>query len=54
MLGYFGLLGLLRVHTLIGDYHGALAALSPLNLFRTEFLFTPKIAGQGRGHGFAQ
>jgi hypothetical protein len=24
MLGYFSLIGLLRVHTLIGDYHSAL------------------------------
>jgi translation initiation factor 3 subunit L len=33
MLGYFGLIGLQRVHTLVGDYHGALKAIHPLNLF---------------------
>ena len=33
MLGYFSLIGLQRVHTLVGDYHGALKAIHPLNLF---------------------
>ena len=34
MLGYFSLIGLQRVHTLVGDYHGALKAIHPLNLFQ--------------------
>jgi translation initiation factor 3 subunit L len=42
-LGYFSLIGLLRVHSLIGDYHTGLAALFPLNLFERRHLFTPKL-----------
>ena len=34
MLGYFSLTGLQRVHTLVGDYHGALKAVHPLNFFQ--------------------
>ncbi|KAK9824526.1 hypothetical protein WJX72_011098 [[Myrmecia] bisecta] len=45
MVGYFSLVGLLRVHSLFGDYHGALKALAPINPFVTKHLFTPKIAG---------
>ena len=37
MLGYFSLIGLQRVHTLVGDYHGALQAIYPLNLFEVGF-----------------
>ena len=45
MVGYFALVGLLRVHTLVGDYGGALAALAPIHPFQRAHLFTPKIAG---------
>ena len=45
MLGYFSLIGLLRVHTLIGDYHSGLKALYPLNINDRTNLFAPKIAG---------
>ena len=36
MLGYFSLIGLQRVHTLVGDYHGGLKAIHPLNLFQVR------------------
>lgn len=45
MLGYFSLVALLRVHTLIGDYHSALKAVYPINVFDRNYLFTPKIVG---------
>ena len=50
MLGYFSLIGLQRVHTLVGDYHGALKAIHPLNLFEVgspaeSLLWSPKEAG---------
>ncbi|KAK9832045.1 hypothetical protein WJX81_001814 [Elliptochloris bilobata] len=45
MVGYFALVGLLRVHTLVGDYGGALEALAPIHPFQRAHLFTPKIAG---------
>ncbi|KAG1667471.1 hypothetical protein FOA52_012226 [Chlamydomonas sp. UWO 241] len=45
MLGYYSLVGLLRVHTLIGDYQGALKAIYPINLNESVNLFAPKIAG---------
>lgn len=32
LLGYFGMTGLLRVHCLIGDYHGALKAIDSIDL----------------------
>jgi len=32
--GYFALIGLLRVHTLMGDYHSALKALAPIPLVK--------------------
>ncbi|CAL5229382.1 g12696 [Coccomyxa viridis] len=44
IVGYFSLVGLLRVHTLVGDYHGALKALGVINPFQRNHLFTPKIA----------
>lgn len=45
MVGYFSLVGLLRVHTLVGDYHGALKALAVIHPFQRTNLYTPKIAG---------
>mmetsp|Transcript_35179 Transcript_35179/g.89048 ORF Transcript_35179/g.89048 Transcript_35179/m.89048 type:complete len:519 (-) Transcript_35179:279-1835(-) len=46
MLGYFSLVGLLRVHALIGDYQAGLKAMYPLNVNEPQrHLFTPKIAG---------
>lgn len=45
MLGYFSLVGLLRVHCLIGDYHTGLKALYPINMNDRTNLFTPEIAG---------
>mmetsp|Transcript_32450 Transcript_32450/g.39280 ORF Transcript_32450/g.39280 Transcript_32450/m.39280 type:complete len:525 (-) Transcript_32450:495-2069(-) len=32
LLGYYSMVGLLRVHTLIGDYHSALKAIDPIDL----------------------
>ena len=46
MVGYFSLVGLLRVHTLVGDYQGALKALGVIHPFQRSHLFTPKIASQ--------
>ena len=46
IVGYFSLVGLLRVHTLVGDYHGALKALGVINPFQRSHLFTPKIASE--------
>lgn len=43
MLGYFSLIGQLRVHSLIGDYYTGLQALYPLNLFDKRQLFTSKL-----------
>eukprot|EP00798_Chlamydomonas_sp_ICE-L_P001226 gene1226-32567_t len=45
MLGYFSLVGLQRVHCLIGDYHTALKSLYPINMNSPQNLYTPKIAG---------
>ena len=45
MVGYFSLTGLLRVHTLVGDYQGALRALGVVHPFQRANLFAPKIAG---------
>lgn len=45
MLGYYSLVGLLRVHCLIGDYQGGLKAVYPINLNDQTNLFAPKIAG---------
>ena len=44
-LGYYSLVGLLRVHSLIGDYHTGLAALYPLNIHDRSNLFTAKLPG---------
>ena len=46
MVGYFSLVGLLRVHTLVGDYYGALKALGVIHPFQRSNLFTPKIASK--------
>ena len=46
MVGYFSLVGLLRVHTLVGDYYGALKALGAIHPFQRSNLFTPKIASK--------
>ena len=51
MIGYFSLTGLLRVHTLVGDYGGALASLAVVHPFQRANLFTPKIAGAPRRPG---
>lgn len=32
VLGYFSIVGLLRVHCLLGDYHSGLRALSPIDI----------------------
>ena len=45
MLGYFSLVGLSRVHGLIGDYYTSLQALHPINPFQRKHLFAPKVAG---------
>ncbi len=45
MLGYFSLVGLQRVHALVGDYNGAMKAIVPLNLFETKTLVTQNIVG---------
>mmetsp|Transcript_19202 Transcript_19202/g.53747 ORF Transcript_19202/g.53747 Transcript_19202/m.53747 type:complete len:518 (-) Transcript_19202:405-1958(-) len=46
MLGYFSLVSLLRVHTLVGDYYSALKAVYPINLNEPHInLYTPKIMG---------
>jgi translation initiation factor 3 subunit L len=42
-LGYFSLVGLLRVHTLLGDYHLALQTISPIALNK-KGLYTKVIA----------
>ena len=46
MLGYFSLVGLSRVHALIGDFHTSLQALHPINPFLKKYLYTSKIAGE--------
>ena len=43
MLGYFSLVGLLRVHSILGDYPAALASMAPLHPFLRKSLFTTKI-----------
>ncbi|KXZ49005.1 hypothetical protein GPECTOR_24g295 [Gonium pectorale] len=45
MLGYFSLVGLLRVHCLVGDYITGLKAIYPLNLHERTHLFSPSIPG---------
>lgn len=44
-MGYFSLVGLLRVHCLLGEYETALKALGPIQPFKTGSLLTPKVAG---------
>jgi translation initiation factor 3 subunit L len=44
MLGYFSLIGLARVHCVLGDHAAALRALAPLNPFDRRGLFATKIA----------
>eukprot|EP01025_Chloroclados_australasicus_P016931 TRINITY_DN18638_c0_g1_i1.p1 TRINITY_DN18638_c0_g1~~TRINITY_DN18638_c0_g1_i1.p1 ORF type:complete len:524 (-),score=73.93 TRINITY_DN18638_c0_g1_i1:235-1806(-) len=44
MLGYFALIGLLRVHTLLGDFESALKAVSPINFHVRHNLYVTKIA----------
>lgn len=46
MLGYFSLVGLSRVHALIGDFYTALQALHPINPFLKKYLYTSKVAGE--------
>lgn len=42
MLGYFSLVGLLRVHSLLGDYHLAIKILEPIDINRkTQFTHVP-------------
>lgn len=43
MLGYFSLIGLLRVHCVLGDHVAGLRALAPLNPFHRKGLFATKI-----------
>eukprot|EP00873_Tetraselmis_striata_P026748 jgi/Tetstr1/447012/TSEL_034470.t1 len=45
MLGYFSLVGLQRVHSLIGDYDSALKALYPIVLQNRSMLYSTKIPG---------
>jgi translation initiation factor 3 subunit L len=44
MLGYFSLIGLLRVHCVLGDHEAGLRALAPINLHNRKGLFATKIA----------
>ena len=44
-MGYFSLIGLLRVHCLLGEYETALKALGPIQPFKSGNLLTPKVAG---------
>ncbi|PRW58820.1 eukaryotic translation initiation factor 3 subunit L-like [Chlorella sorokiniana] len=43
MLGYFALVGLLRVHSVLGDYATAIKSMAPLHPFLRKSLFTTKI-----------
>ncbi|KAL4859842.1 Eukaryotic translation initiation factor 3 subunit L [Chlorella vulgaris] len=43
MLGYFSLVGLLRVHSILGDYTTAMKSMAPLHPFLRKSLFTTKI-----------
>lgn len=45
ILGYASLIGLSRVHALIGDYGGSLRALGPINIHEPSALFAQKIPG---------
>jgi len=44
MLGYFSLIGLLRVHSVLGDHIAGMKALAPLNPNLRKDLFATKIA----------
>lgn len=44
MLGYFSLIGLLRMHSILGDARAGLQALAPLSPFNRRDLFATKIA----------
>lgn len=39
MMGYYSLIGLLRVHTLLGDYHSALRSIENIDFTRKEKIF---------------
>jgi translation initiation factor 3 subunit L len=43
MLGYFSLVGLCRLHCLLGQHEEALKSLSPLNPFNRQYLYTSKL-----------
>ena len=43
MLGYFSLVGLCRLNEVTGDHEGALRALSPLNPYNRQYLYTTVI-----------
>ena len=43
MLGYFSLIGLLRVHCVLGDHVAGLKAMAPLHPFERKGLFATKI-----------
>jgi len=40
MLGYFSIIGLVRVHCMMGDYHLAIKTLEPIDLTNKKGLFT--------------
>jgi len=44
MLGYFSIIGLCRIHCLLGDYYLALKTISPIELTAHKGLFTQTIA----------
>ena len=44
MLGYFSLVGLCRFHSIMGQHEAALRALSPLNPYNRQNLYTFKVA----------
>jgi translation initiation factor 3 subunit L len=44
MLGYFAIVGLTRVHCLLGDYYEALKTLEPIQINRTKGLYTRVMA----------
>ena len=43
MLGYFSLVGLLRLHSLLGDYHEAIHALRHVQLNKKVIIFYYKL-----------
>jgi len=44
MLGYYAMIGLLRVHTLLGDYHGALRAIDSIDFTKRVQLYSKVVA----------